>query len=92
MDRIWQWVWDRYGPRYSWVFCAMSFALLLTIYLLWSFLVVNFEASGSYVATGVVTVVAVMVLAYLTVLPGRGWSRLAEQFAAGHAVDQAHPT
>jgi adenylate cyclase len=89
MDRLWQWVWDRYGPRYSWVFCGMTFALLLTIYLLWSFLVVNFEASSSYVATGLVTVVAVMVLAYFTVLPGRGWSHLAEQFAAGHAVDRA---
>jgi adenylate cyclase len=89
MDRIWQWVWDRYGTRYSWVLCAMTFALLLTIYLLWSMLVVNFEASGAYLAASAVTVVAVMVLAYLTVLPGRGWSRLAEQFAAGHAVDQA---
>jgi adenylate cyclase len=88
MDRLWQWVWDRYGPRYSWVFCVMTFALLLTIYLLWSFLVVNFEASSSYVVTGLVTVVAVMVLAYFTVLPGRGWSRLAEQFAAGHQVDR----
>src|ERR1700753_3759188 len=87
MERIWQWVWDRFGTRYSWVFCAIT--LLLSIYLLWSFLVVNFEASRDYVETAVITVVAVLVLAYLTVLPGRAWSRLAEQWAAGQVVDRA---
>ena len=25
MDRIWQWAWDRYGARYSWAICAISF-------------------------------------------------------------------
>jgi uncharacterized membrane protein len=45
MDRIWQWAWDRYGPRYSWAIYA-------------------------------VTVVAVLVLAYVMILPGLGGSRL----------------
>jgi adenylate cyclase len=89
MDRIWQWVWDRFGARYSWVFCAITFTLLLSIYLLWSMVVVSFEGSRDYVATAVITVVAVLVLAYLTVLPGRAWSRPAEQWAAGQVVDRA---
>src|ERR1700744_3558883 len=89
MERIWQWVWDRFGTRYSWVFCAITFTLLLSIYLLWSFLVVNFEPSRDYVETAVITLVAVLVLAYLTVLPGRAGSRRAEQWAAGQVVDRA---
>ncbi|MUL81260.1 MULTISPECIES: adenylate/guanylate cyclase domain-containing protein [unclassified Mycolicibacterium] len=89
MDRIWQWVWDRFGTKYSWVFCAITFTLMLLVYLLWSMVVASFEASGDYFETAALTVVAVMVLAYLTVLPGRGWSRLAEQWAGGHEVDRA---
>ena len=23
MDRIWQWTWDRHGPRYTWTICAV---------------------------------------------------------------------
>jgi adenylate cyclase len=89
MDRIWRWVWDRFGASYSWAFFAITFTLLLSIYLLWSFLVVDFEGSRNYAQATALTVVAVMVLAYLTVLPGRAWSRLAEQWAAGHAIDRA---
>jgi len=58
MDRIWQWAWDRYGPRYSWAIYA-------------------------------VTVVAVLVLAYVMILPGLGESRLYERWAAGQEVDRA---
>lgn len=89
MDRIWQWVWDRFGTRYSWVFCAITFVLLLSMYLLWSFLVISLEASRDYAETAVVTVVVVLVLSYLTVLPGRSWSRLAQRWAGGHPVDRS---
>ncbi len=64
MDRIWQWAWDRYAARYSWAICAIAFPILLTIYLVLSFVVVAFEESDRYVEAAAVTVVAVLVLVY----------------------------
>jgi len=59
MDRIWQWAWDRYGARYTWAICAVTFAMVLPIYLASSFHVVAFEESGHYLEAAAVTVVAV---------------------------------
>jgi class 3 adenylate cyclase len=89
MERIWQWAWDRHGPRYSWVICAVTVPVMMQIYLVASLSVVAFEGSGRYVEAAVVTAAAVPVLVYGMVLPGRGPSRYAEQWAAGHEVDRA---
>jgi class 3 adenylate cyclase len=89
MDRIWQWTWDRYGARYSWAICAVSFPVLLPVFLLLSFVVVAFEESGRYVEAAAVTVIAVLVLVCVTGAPGSGEIRLAERWAAGHEVDRA---
>jgi class 3 adenylate cyclase len=88
MDRIWQWAWDRYGSRYSWVLCAVTIPVVLPIYLVSSFIVVAFEGSAHYVEAAVITVVAVPVLVYVMILPGVGPSRLMDRWAAGHEVDQ----
>ena len=72
MDRIWQWAWDRYGARYSWAIYATAIPFLLQPYLIASFLVVAFEGSGRYVEAAVVSVVGVLVVMYVTVLPGIG--------------------
>lgn len=89
MDRIWQWAWDRYGARYSWAICAVSFPVLLPNYLALSFVVIAFEESGHYVEAAAVTAVAVLVLVYMMVLPGVGEIRLAERWAAGEEVNRA---
>jgi adenylate cyclase len=89
MDRLWQWVWERYGPRYSWALYAVSFPLTLPIYLFWSFLIVAVEDSSQYVEAAVVTVVAVPVLLYVSQLPGSGARRVVERWAAGQEVDRA---
>jgi class 3 adenylate cyclase len=89
MDRIWQWAWDRYGPRYSWAIYATLFLLGLQIYLVLSFLIVAFEGSDRYVEAAVVCVVAVLAQVCALVTPGLGGIRLAEQWAAGHEVDRA---
>ncbi len=89
MDRIWQWAWDRHGARYSWAVFAVGFPLLLPFYLFWSFLIVAVEKSGHYVEAAAVTVVAVLVLAYVVMLPGLRRRRVVEQWAAGHEVDRA---
>jgi adenylate cyclase len=89
MDRIWQWAWDRYAARYSWAISAVTFLVLLSIYLVPAIVVVAREGSGHYVEAAVVTVVAVLVLVYVMLLPGLGRIRLAERWAAGHTVDRA---
>ena len=86
---MWQWVWDRYGARYSWAAYVIGMPLLVPTYLLWSFLIVGVEESGAYVEAAAVTVVSIPVLAYVAMLPGLGSSRVIERWAAGHEVDQA---
>jgi adenylate cyclase len=89
MDRIWQWAWDRHGARYAWVAYALAFPLLLPVYLFWSFLIVAMERSTHYVEAAAITSSAVLVLAYVIMLPGVGRFRLAEQWAVGQEVDRA---
>ena len=89
MDRLWQWVWDRCGPRYSWALYALSVPLTMPVYLLWSFLIVAFENSGDYVDAAAVTVVAAAVLQWAAILLGTGERRVVERWAAGQEVDRA---
>jgi class 3 adenylate cyclase len=89
MDRIWQWAWDRYGARYSWAIVVVTVVSLLPIYLVPSFVVVASEDSGHYVEAAAVTVVALLVLAYVMILPGLGGIRTVEQWAAGREGDRA---
>lgn len=53
MDRIWQWVWHRYGARYSWALYAAVVAMTLPIYLFWSLLIVAVARSSVYVEASV---------------------------------------
>src|SRR6201997_367430 len=88
MDRIFQWVWDRYGARYSWVLYAILVPFALPGYLAFVFLIVAVEKSGAYVDAAAVTVVVVIVLSYIIQLPGLGPVRVVERWAAGHEVDR----
>jgi adenylate cyclase len=89
MDRIWQWAWDRHGARYSWALWIVTFATGLPVYLVWSWSVVAFEKSSHYVEASVTAGVAVLVLAFMLILPGNRLLRHAERWAAGGAVDRA---
>ncbi|WP_028463104.1 adenylate/guanylate cyclase domain-containing protein [Nocardia sp. 348MFTsu5.1] len=87
MDRIFQWIWDRYARRYSWALCAVGFPASLLVCLVLSMPVVAFEGSSHYGEVAVVTFVAVLGRAYLVVLPGLREMRLVDQWGAGHGVD-----
>src|ERR1700712_878308 len=88
MDRIWQWAWNRYGAKYSWAIWAIMFAPALLTYVAASFLVVAFEKSHHYVEATIVAGAAVVVFAYVLILPdGRGL-RLAQRWASGEKVDR----
>jgi adenylate cyclase len=89
MERFWQSAWDRYGATYSWVCFAFTFAALLPVYLIGSLVVVAYEKSDRYVEVAAFTVAAVLVLAYVIVLPGVGGLRTAQRWAAGREVDRA---
>lgn len=89
MDRIWQWAWDRYGPRYSWAIMVLSFAAMLPPYLFWSLMVVAVGGPHRFLEAAAITVAAVATMAYLMVLPGQGRNHLVEQWAAGRGVDRA---
>ena len=89
MDRIWQWTWDRFKTRYSWAIYVLSVCELLPVYLIVSCLVVAFERSDRYVAATAVTIGAVLVMVYVTNLPGVGGIRIVERWAAGSEVDRA---
>src|SRR6185312_10072472 len=89
MDRIWQWAWDRHGPRYSWAMFALSFIFSMPIYVVPAFLVVAFEGSEQYLEAAAVAVIAELAVVYTMVLPTFGGLRLAEQWAAGENVDRA---
>src|ERR1700738_4151532 len=89
MDRIWQWAWDRYGPKYSWAVYAIAVLVVLPVYLLVSFVVIAYEKADHYLEAAAVTVVALLVQAYVFLPPGVGGIRLAERWAAGDKVDRA---
>ena len=87
MDRIFQWVWDRHGPRYSWAICALIYPPGLLVYLSYSLIILAFEGSGRFIDAAVVTAVAMVVRVYLLVLPGSKELRLIEMWAAGQEID-----
>ena len=72
MDRIWQWAWDRYGARYSWVIWAFAYLVSFPVYVVLALVVVAYEGSDRYVEAAAVTAVALPVLAFAMVLPGQG--------------------
>lgn len=88
MDRIFQWVWDRYGPTYSWAICALIYPPGLIIYLGYALTIVAFERSGRFLDAVIVTAVAVLVRVYVLVLPGSKALRMIEKWAAGGEVDR----
>src|SRR4051812_26089978 len=87
MDRIFQWMWDRYATRYFWALCGVMYPIALPVYLAWSLLIVAFEHSGRYGEAAVFTVVAVLLRTYLLVLPSAKGLRPIAQWAAGCAAD-----
>lgn len=89
MERIWQWVWDRYRPRYIWALYVIGFFVSLPVYLLLTLPIVALENSASHIKAIAVTVGAVVLLQYLIVFPGRREMRLLRQWLGGQNNDRA---
>jgi adenylate cyclase len=91
MDRFWQWIWDRFGPKYYVrAVSAVGFLISLPIYSsLVSLPIVTFEKSNRYVDATAVTLVAVVVLECIMVFPVRRLALVLKKWASGHDVDPA---
>ena len=89
MDRLWQWLWDRCGPRYSWAVFVVSVAIVLPIYALSLGFVVAYEDSDRWAAMAAVAVLAPVVSLYPAARPGRAIWRPIERWAAGDQVDRS---
>ena len=89
MDRLFQWLWDRFGPIYSWASFFTCYLVPFPIYLFLAFAVVTFEHSDRYLAAAGTTSVAMLILAFGIVLPGIGPLRTVERWAAGENIDTA---
>jgi adenylate cyclase len=88
MERVFQWVWDRYGSRYSWALCVVMYPIALMAYLAISLIIVAFERSDRYFESAVIAMVAVLLRVYFIALPHSGRMRLIGRWAAGHEVDR----
>ncbi len=88
MDRIWQWAWDRHGPRYGWAVTVISYFAVLPVWLFSAFSVALLRVRplrrGGRRHVGRRVGAAVCVF-----LPGAGPSRVVERWAAGREVDPA---
>ena len=89
MERIWQWAWDRYGARYWWAIYAISLALSMPIYFVWSFLIVAVQDSSRYLEATAVTIVVGPVLNFMVTRSGSAARRLVERWIAGEEIDRA---
>ena len=67
---------------------GITFASELLVYVLWSELLVAFENSDRYLAAAVVTGIAVLVNASVSILPASRMFCRAHQWAAGWEVDR----
>ena len=83
MDRIFQWLWNRYGTRYSWALIALMYPIALVTYMVWSMTIVAFERSSHYGAAALFTAFAVAARTYMLFLSGRKGVRAVEHWAAG---------
>ena len=88
MDRVWQWAWDRHGPRYSWAILALSFVIIVPNWEITALLIVGFEESNRFLLATVVVAATTLVGAYLVVWPASKEWRLMERWAAGDSIDR----
>lgn len=88
MDRIWQWMWDRHGSRYSWAVFVVSYGTTLPIWVVSAVVLVELEKSDRYLAASALAALGGAAAMAAGVLPGAGrWEPL-ERWGAGESVDR----
>lgn len=88
MDRLWQWVWDRRGPRYSWAVYALYTLVFLPMWVTLPAVIVEFEESDRFIAAVALGVTLDLASMVVVVLPGFAVWRPIERWAAGDPIDR----
>lgn len=88
IDRVWQWAWDRHGPRYSWAVFAVSYGVTLPLWLFSALTIVMLEESDRYLLAAAIAASIALVIVFLLVLPGRTTWRLVDRWAGGDHADR----
>ena len=88
MDRVWQWAWDRHGPRYSWAVYALSYMVILPIWVAPPLLIVEFEQSDRHFVATAIAAAAAMAALFTYERPGFKVWRPMERWAAGDPIDR----
>lgn len=89
MDRIFEWVWDKHGPTYSWAMCALIYPTGYLTYLAFTQFIVAFEGADIYLEAALV--LAVFMAARVVVLahPFSKDMQLVQGWAKGLHTDRA---
>ncbi len=88
MDRVWQWAWDRHGPRYSWVVFAVSSLVIMPMWVISALVIVEFEKSDRFLEASALAAALELASMYLLVQPGSTTWRPVERWAAGERIDR----
>ena len=88
IDRVWQWAWDRHGPRYSWLVLALAFVVTGPMWETAALVVVALESSDQFLLAALVGALVPLFSTFILVQPGSRHWRLVERWAAGEEVDR----
>jgi adenylate cyclase len=88
MGRFWQWLWDRYGPHYSWGLVAAAIPLAVGTYSIFTLMILRFEDSTRYGEAMAVLCVGAALHQTTAIHTGRRWIRPTERWAAGAKLDR----
>ena len=70
IDRVWQWAWDRHGPRYSWAVLWITYVLTVPIWVFSAIIMVELVESDRIIEGAVASAAITLVLACILVRPG----------------------
>ncbi len=86
--RVYQWAWDRHGARYSWAVFALSYVVLLPIWVVPPLLIVEYEESDHLLVAATIAALTALAVLYVGARPGFTVWRLMERWAAGDQIDR----
>ena len=87
MERLWQWAWDRHGPRFSWAAFIITALLFAFIYGFAASLFVGYERSSAYPVGISIGIVGGILVGFAHIRPGSANWLAIERFAAGGSTD-----
>jgi class 3 adenylate cyclase len=88
MDRVWQWVWNRYATRYSWAVFVVTYVLTVPLWVFTAIVIVETEGSDRHVESAAAAAAITLVLAWILHRPGFGVWHAIDRWTASDQVDR----